>query len=161
MNAALADDALVRFAFGRGWATNATTEKNDVLDSPITSDAAPRPERGSLAPIFHYVGARGVLPPNRGRAFFLEEASDQVGFITDAIVSSSQVSAHLSATAAWSSLFGRGYYAPLFPLAFYRDDVLNWDAAIEKAPKRASGTLMVTLQYAGRGAPMPLEDPWT
>jgi hypothetical protein len=48
----------------------------------------------------------------------------------------------------------------LAPSKFYADELLDWDAAIEVAPTRPSGTLTVTLQYAGRGKPTPIEDPW-
>jgi len=48
----------------------------------------------------------------------------------------------------------------LTPSKFYADELLNWDAAIEVAPIRPSGTLMVTLAYAGRATPSPTKDPW-
>src|SRR5260370_29852562 len=41
------------------------------------------------------------------------------------------------------------------PSSFYSDDLLNWDFAVEAAPKRPAGTLTVTLKYAGRGIPTP------
>jgi hypothetical protein len=34
---------------------------------------------------------------------------------------------------------------------------LDWDARIESAPERPSGTIDVTLEYAGRGTPIPSE----
>ncbi|HVP46882.1 MAG TPA: hypothetical protein VMT32_09870 [Bryobacteraceae bacterium] len=46
------------------------------------------------------------------------------------------------------------------PSKFYADELLDWDAAIEVAPMRPSGTLMVTLKYAGRATPSPVMDPW-
>ena len=46
------------------------------------------------------------------------------------------------------------------PSKFYSDEVLDWDAAIEVAPMRPSGTLTVTLEYAGRATPSPTMDPW-
>ena len=46
------------------------------------------------------------------------------------------------------------------PSKFYADELLDWDAAIEVAPMRPSGTLTVTLEYAGRGTPSPTRDPW-
>lgn len=46
------------------------------------------------------------------------------------------------------------------PSKFYEDELLDWDAAIEVAPMRPSGTLTVTLEYAGRGTPSPTTDPW-
>lgn len=46
------------------------------------------------------------------------------------------------------------------PGRFSSDDLLDWDAAIEAAPRRPSGTLTVTLQYAGRATPSPTTEPW-
>lgn len=37
------------------------------------------------------------------------------------------------------------------------DDWEDWDACIEEAPKRPSGTLEVTLKYGGRGRPRAVD----
>lgn len=42
-----------------------------------------------------------------------------------------------------------------------QDDLLNWDAWIEVAPKRPSRKLRVHIRNIGRGRPMPIEDPWS
>ena len=55
---------------------------------------------------------------------------------------------------------------PLFMATFRRpgnisaftEDPLDWDAGVGAAPPRPSGKISVTLHYAGRGAPRPLED---
>jgi hypothetical protein len=40
------------------------------------------------------------------------------------------------------------------------DELLNWDARIEKPPpSRRSGTIHVKLQRIGRGEPIPMADP--
>jgi hypothetical protein len=46
------------------------------------------------------------------------------------------------------------------PSTFWQDENLDWDLAMEVAPRRPSGTLAVTLEFAGRGQPSPIEDPW-
>lgn len=46
------------------------------------------------------------------------------------------------------------------PSKAHSDELLDWDAAIEVAPMRPSGTLKVTLQYAGRATPSPTREPW-
>ncbi|HXM40410.1 MAG TPA: hypothetical protein VN924_04115 [Bryobacteraceae bacterium] len=46
------------------------------------------------------------------------------------------------------------------PSKAYVDELLNWDALIKVAPARPTGTLVVTLEYGGRGTPTPLRDPW-
>jgi hypothetical protein len=44
------------------------------------------------------------------------------------------------------------------PSHVYLNEMLDWDAAIEVAPRRPSGTLSVTLEYGGRGTPTAFED---
>ena len=39
-------------------------------------------------------------------------------------------------------------------------DILNDNVLIPTAPARPSGTIQVTLTYAGRSIPIPVEDPW-
>ena len=51
-------------------------------------------------------------------------------------------------------------YWPPTPSKAYVDELLDWDAFIKVAPVRPTGTLMVTLEYGGRGTPTPLRDPW-
>lgn len=46
------------------------------------------------------------------------------------------------------------------PSKFYAEELLDWDAAIEVAPVRPSGTVTVMLEYAGRATPSPTRDPW-
>jgi hypothetical protein len=43
-------------------------------------------------------------------------------------------------------------------ISSFTDDLLDWDAGVEAAPPRPSGKISVTLRYAGRGVPRPLED---
>lgn len=38
-------------------------------------------------------------------------------------------------------------------------DILDWDFSIETPPTHRTGTLRVTLEYVGRGRPMPTVDP--
>lgn len=40
------------------------------------------------------------------------------------------------------------------------EQILNWDFAIEAEPKRRTGTIQVTLEFAGRDKPLPEENPW-
>lgn len=58
-----------------------------------------------------------------------------------------------------SPIFGTAQQWPV-PSRFYADELLDWDVAIEVAPTRPSGTLAVTLEYAGRATPSPTIDPW-
>lgn len=48
----------------------------------------------------------------------------------------------------------------LTPSKFFVDELLDWDAAIEVAPTRLSGTLVARLEYDGRATPSPTGEPW-
>lgn len=43
-------------------------------------------------------------------------------------------------------------------ISAFTDDLLDWDMGIEVRPLRPSGKISVTLRYAGRVGPRPLED---
>ncbi len=46
------------------------------------------------------------------------------------------------------------------PSTIWPDEKLDWDVVVAVPPNRPSGTLDVTLEFAGRGGPGPIEDPW-
>ena len=46
------------------------------------------------------------------------------------------------------------------PSSVYLDEMLDWDFAIEAAPRHPTGTVSVTLEYKGRGTPKAIEDRW-
>ena len=90
----------------------------------------------------------------------LRSAQQQAG-MAEAGVASSRVTSGFINPPDLSSLFNpEGFRGGVVGLRSYEDEVLNWDVAIEVAPERPSGTILVTLEYAGRGAPLPMEDPW-
>jgi hypothetical protein len=39
------------------------------------------------------------------------------------------------------------------------EDLLDWDASIERPPARPAGIIQVKLEYAGRSKPIPVTDP--
>lgn len=39
-------------------------------------------------------------------------------------------------------------------------DVIDWDITIDTPHRRAAGTIHVTLKYAGRSTPSPIDNPW-
>lgn len=43
-------------------------------------------------------------------------------------------------------------------ISAFTSDLLDWEAGVATAPQRPSGKISVTLHYAGRGTPRPLED---
>jgi hypothetical protein len=48
---------------------------------------------------------------------------------------------------------------PSGPTPVDEDEILDWDAHVEVPPPRRSGTVRVLLKYAGRGRPLPVDDP--
>jgi hypothetical protein len=40
------------------------------------------------------------------------------------------------------------------------EEILNWDVVIPTPPPRSAGKIRVELRYAGRGRPLPVDDPW-
>jgi hypothetical protein len=46
------------------------------------------------------------------------------------------------------------------PSTCHVDEMVDWDFAIEVAPRRPTGTVSVTLEYTGRGTPKAIEDRW-
>jgi hypothetical protein len=46
------------------------------------------------------------------------------------------------------------------PSALQTDEFLDWDAFFAAPAPRQYGTLAVTLEFAGRKGPPPIEDPW-
>lgn len=43
-------------------------------------------------------------------------------------------------------------------ISAFSDSPLNWDVGVEVAPPRPSGKISVTIHYAGRGVPRPIDD---
>lgn len=46
------------------------------------------------------------------------------------------------------------------PSTCHLDEMVDWDFAIEVAPRRPTGTVSVTLEFTGRGSPKAIEDRW-
>jgi hypothetical protein len=157
----LAEAAVIRRGFSRPWATTTTTTIEDEQpDISIASEVAPH---HSIAEdmLVAWITQRMFrpVPPSTGKVLLFEGAPEQVGLFEDAIGSSRAVP-HYLASPAWNSLLAPPHHRALLPSMVYRDEVLNWDVAIDVPPERRSGTLTVTLKYAGRDTPTPVEDPW-
>ena len=134
------------------WATTtATSMESEFPEMSGASEADQRPDKMDVFAVVPYVriGSALSLPASVGRALMFEGTHEQVGAMEDAIGSSFIVPPLLS-----------GSYRRLLPGVFCQEEIWNWDAAIEVAPKRPSGSLTVTLEYAGRGIPTPVETPW-
>lgn len=153
--------ALAVTGFGRTgrWVTNGASVSGDFVEVPITSELTPQPERDSVVAVLQYANAGQTLPARRGKHLLLETSLEQLGFLTDAIVAGSSFSQHI--LSPWFSLFSQvGMHRPPSPLAAHEHETLDWDAFIAAPPARPSGTLTVSLTFAGRTKPIEIEDPW-
>jgi hypothetical protein len=161
MSAALAEAPVVaRGHLWPNWATAATaTIERDMVNLPTTSDLGRRPEWGIFA-VIPYAGLRSrSLPPRAGIAVLFEGEIEQVGYAEDAVASSALIP-HFGAVSVRASRCGYPSYHPLLASPGYGDEILDWDAVVEVKPMRAFGTVAVTLEYAGRGVPLPFDGPW-
>ena len=147
--------------FKRRWATGTTTTTDNALpDISIASAAVSRPEANLIYVALPYSRKLDSLPPNIGRAVPVEGVLEQVGNVEDAIATSHLFPLRVLSIGSLGLLFNSSYHRSLLPSQVHASEILNWDAAIEVAPKRPSGKLTVTLRYAGRGTPSPVENPW-
>jgi hypothetical protein len=161
MTVELAEAHIVGRRFRPHWATTtATTIENELPDISVASEVALPSEAVIIYVAVPYARMRfSSLLPSLGTVLRLEGAPEQVGHVEDAIETSTFVTHFLAAATASDSPFSH-QYRPLLPSLFFKDEVLDWDVVIEVSPPRPSGTLAVTLEYAGRGTPTSVENPW-
>lgn len=50
--------------------------------------------------------------------------------------------------------------SPPGPMPVDESEILDWEASIDPPAPLRSGTIRVKLEYAGRGQPLPVDDPW-
>jgi hypothetical protein len=157
----VAEAAVVRRGFSPHWGrTTTTTIEDEQPDISAASGVAP--QHVVLGNLFvAWIAQRmfRAVPPSIGKVLLFEGAPEQVGLFEDAI-GSSHIVPNFLASSGWSPVLGPHHYRALVPSMVNQDEVLNWDVGIEVPPERPSGTLTVTLKYAGRGTPTPVEDPW-
>ncbi len=157
MSAEVIDAPIARRGLRPHWGTTTTTTfANDMPHVSVASDAAPRPAIIYLE--VPYVRMRfDSSPPTVGRVLLIEGAIEQVGQPEDVVASSGWLP-RFPVIAGWGTLAPER--ARIGPSRSYIDEMLDWDVAIEVAPRRPSGTIAVTLNYIGRGKPPSFEDPW-
>jgi hypothetical protein len=142
----LGEATLTRSAYRPYWGRTTTTIDEEPPDVSISSHAPPARIFGHILIALTAHNYQKAVSRDFGKLFVLQ-SQRQHDFGTSAT----------SATLL-SLLMERAH--PPGPTFDYHDEVLNWDAAIEGAPARPSGSIPVTLRYAGRGGPTPVKDPW-
>jgi hypothetical protein len=154
----LSEPRVVRKSFSPRWATTATTTMEPELpDNSVASEVFPVRVFQDMVAVIVVAGPSRAFAQQSGPVLFFEGAPEQVSF-TD-FIGGSHVIPRFLMSPAWHQ-FGHVQRRLAPASTVFEDDVLNWDAAIELAPSRPGGTLTVTLHYAGRGKPRPVEDPW-
>jgi hypothetical protein len=157
----VAQAAVVRRGFSPRWGkTTTTTIEDEQPDISTASEEAPQ-----HAVWGHLFVARlaqrmeSPVPPRIGKILLIEAAPEEVGLFEDTVGSSGIVSDFFNVL-AWSYVAVVPHRRPpVESSAFYADELLDWDFAVETAPKRPTGTLTVTLKYVPRGNSAPFEDP--
>jgi hypothetical protein len=161
MSMALAEAPVVVQRLRPNWETTTTSSvAKELPDVSGASEVMPRIGWAVSFPVIPYARLRSrSLPPRIGRSLLFEAGLEQVGYIEDATATSGILPNFLPPLVA-SSLFRYSQYRSPVPAPIYGDEMLDWETVIEVAPNRVSGTLAVTLEYTGRGTPMPVDDSW-
>lgn len=147
------------FGRTRRWATAGTSASGELVDIPITSENASPSGGEAFFGVFEYANLGRALPPTRGMNALLETTLEQLSAFTDAVVGSgiSALSEHMMSPCFY--LVAHGWGRRSSQVSHYHE-TLDWDAFIERPPGRKSGTITVSLTYAGRAKPIAIEDPW-
>ena len=161
MNLALAEAPVITSALMPNWAeTTATTVEREIPHISGTSEIDRALNQAAAFPVVHYARIRSrSFPAHAGAVMLFEGALEQVGYVEDAITTSTVVYRFM---APHPRIFLLNYpqYRPLLPSAARREEDVDWDASIGAAPQGPSGKLMVTLKYGGIGAPTPPDSYW-
>ena len=161
MSGALAEAPVIAVELKPKWATTTTT----VVEGPVANISAATgvarrvDETVAFAVVPYARLSSGSLPLRAGKTVLFEGVLEQVGYFEDAIVTST-LATHFFAESSQTSLFACPPYAPIYDPLVGTEELLDWDAVVEIAPNRDSGSLGVTLEYTGRGAPKPFDNPW-
>jgi hypothetical protein len=143
------------------WATTASSlEQNDMADVSATSDVVSYSGRDMLLAVVAYARSSYAFPRYHSGVIVLCEApSEQLGIFENVVGASSsgRYFAVRFRNAIQSPAVKR--YDRSLPSPASTEDLLDWDVAIQTPPPRPSGTISVTLKYAGRSIPSPAADP--
>ena len=158
---AIAEAPIVGERVSPRWAMSTMSTMEEESQEFSTASESPSPEQ-SIGGSFAIVPYAGVpfyaLPRIAGRAVFVEGTPEQVGLTSDAIVISSLLP-RLWRMPGW--LLTRSQPLLSHPVGAGNLDVVDWEQALLETPQRPSGTIKVTLEYAGRSKPIPAGDPWS
>jgi hypothetical protein len=153
----IAEARVATKGFKRHWGrTTSTAIEDEQPDISISSEAAP--QNAASRHLFIAWMPQNMFeaaPPSLGKVLVFEGAPEQVAVFGTGVASSHVIPDFIDPSGL-ISLLGTPHCRAALPSRGYEDEVLNWDVAIQVAPKRPSGTLAVTLKYAGRGLPIDI-----
>lgn len=156
----VAEAAVIRTGFSPHWGRTTTTTIEDEQPDISTASGVTPKHVVSRDLFVAWVTQRmfRAVPVSIGKVLLFEGAPEQVGLFEDAIGSSGIVT-HFFNARAWGSVAVGGYRSKGVASPFYADELLDWDFAVETAPKRPTRTLRVMLKYVPRGSSAPFENP--
>lgn len=141
------------------WATTTSSlEESEMVDVSASSDVASYPTREILLAVVPYARPSDALPHHCGIVVLCAASAEQNTLIESAV------------WAANSGPYSTMQRRDLLPNALVRsygrsgpspvstEELLDWDTAIKTPPPRPSGSISVTLRYAGRSTPSPVTD---
>lgn len=146
-------ESVVGFGVSGRRAISTTSLSDDFVESYAASERGSDPRDGLVFPLVERVDEEYAPAVARGRTHFLVTPPDRIGGVADAV--------------ATGSLPERFVGSRIVLLDSYcerpgkvEEDRLDWDAFIGSPPVRSHGTIDVTLSFAGRSKPLPVDDDW-
>ncbi len=149
---------------GRGlrgfWATTTSAVgEAEIQEGSATSDVVAYSNREMVLAVIPYARFAYTFPHHYGIAVLCEAPPEQVGLFEDAVVTSSY-GPYSRVREAWNACWRPHAigYPRYVPLPASAEDLLDWDLSIQAPPPRLSGTISVSLRYAGPSIPTPVPD---
>lgn len=130
-------------------ATTTTSAGDDVFEPCVTSEGGPPREDNLVFALMSGAVEEQATPVSRGRAVFVVKPSDRLSWAADAVTSSHRF------FPSWLASLGSSWRRTVPDV-----ERLDWDAFLEVPPARPHGTIEVTLEFAGRAKPLPVDEDW-
>ncbi len=144
-----AEAPIVERRYSRPFALSTTSsQQEEPADSPTTFGSASDSTLCLYAYAAHMSEHATASPARMGRFIFVESEDPCHVSSTDGLVSHP-----LAQPASCSGDLASNWRTPFTPRSTITQETLDWDYAVSP-PKRPSGTIKVTLSFAGRGKPL-------